>query len=820
VLVVVSLAPVNAVADRLQVPSPIRDQGRILASYYLDRPASGSGTLQVIWTDGAGRLVIQQKLPVALHHEWFIAIPLDLGRAAVTQNRLQATLTLNGVRMPTQSADFWVNTTANPWNGYPIIIWQDQTPARAVGLRRLGIDATRVTGTRGSLTAARVRQQLDPVAAAGWSFYVENIATDFYATYHRYHPDHPVTWAFDQILALAAREPGNPRISQREPSLSDPDALAAIQARLAEHVALFGPYRPLYYNLADESGIADLAAAWDFDMGARSLAQMRLWLQRQYGSLAALNAQWDRNFQSWDDVVPMTTDQAIAGEGDNLSAWVDFKTWMDEAFARAIRAGTRAVHQADPTALAGIEGAQSPGWGGYDYSRLATAVDVMEIYDAGNNVEIAHALNPSLMTLTTTGSVSADERARLWHELFLGNHGLVVWDDANALVDDAGQPTALGGAEGRFFASLRDGVAAQLAAGRPDAGAVAILYSPSSFRVSWLLDRRQDGHDWKARGSEAEGQDTPMRAAMRAAASWLTHQGLQPRWISETGLENGALRQEVRVLVLPHVLALSPAAVDAIRAFVAKGGLVLRDVEPGRYDAHGRKRAELPLLNVGLPFPLSSPGWLRDVGGVVAETSLSTPLGQPVTDIDTRILRNGDVRMIGLQRDTDPTPEGEDVVVHLARPGQVYDLRHHVDLGWTDVIRLRIGAAEPVVLAVAPALLPVPVLYGPAAAHAGDVVALQIGLSASTPAAAHVLQVETRNPQGDVVAAYSGTVVVSASSNTEPVLWRVPLALNDPAGRWIIRVYDWLGSAAVTWGMSVAPSADQCSTLACDDSPG
>jgi len=84
--------------------------------------------------------------------------------------------------------------------------------------------------------------------------------------------------------------------------------------------------------------------------------------------------------------VPLTTDQALARaangrEGRNWSGWADFKAWMDIAFARALRAATDALHQEDPQTLAGIAGAQLPGWGGYDYGLLAGALDAIEIYD-------------------------------------------------------------------------------------------------------------------------------------------------------------------------------------------------------------------------------------------------------------------------------------------------------------------------------------------------------------------------------------------------------------------------------------------------------
>jgi hypothetical protein len=84
------------------------------------------------------------------------------------------------------------------------------------------------------------------------------------------------------------------------------------------------PYRPLYYSLGDETGIGDLAAFWDFDFSDFSLAAMREWLKSDYESLAALNQQWGTAFRRWDEVVPMTTDEAMSRSDENYSACADF----------------------------------------------------------------------------------------------------------------------------------------------------------------------------------------------------------------------------------------------------------------------------------------------------------------------------------------------------------------------------------------------------------------------------------------------------------------------------------------------------------------
>ena len=253
---------------------------------------------------------------------------------------------------------------AADWTGYQAIIWQPGTAARDAGLRALGFDAGAVIADRDGIDAAGLEQRIAPLRAGGLRWYVENIATDFYAPYHRWQPGRSVTWLFDEVRRLHQANPTDPAGFIRTPSLSDPAWLERIRRRLAEQVRVHGHDRPLFYDLADEAGIADLAAFWDFDLSPDSLAGFRDWLHAEYGTLAELNRQWGTDYAAWDQAAPMLTDAALRQADDNFSAWSDFKAWMDVAFSRAVRAGTEALHAADPAALAGLEGTQPPGWGG------------------------------------------------------------------------------------------------------------------------------------------------------------------------------------------------------------------------------------------------------------------------------------------------------------------------------------------------------------------------------------------------------------------------------------------------------------------------
>src|SRR5262249_53550964 len=189
-------------------------------------------------------------------------------------------------------------------------------------------------------------------------------------------------------------------------------------------------------------GIADLSAFWDFDFSRHSAEGYRGWLRTRYGGLAALNAQWGSRFETWDAVAPVTTTEAMKRTDGNWSAWGDFKEWMDAEVARALSLGTQAVHAADPSALAAIEGAQIPGWGGYDYARLSGAVDAIELYDGGGNVEILRSLNPKLVMLTTSAEPGAQEAHQIWRTLLRGGRGIVFWDPRGDIAFERGQAVA------------------------------------------------------------------------------------------------------------------------------------------------------------------------------------------------------------------------------------------------------------------------------------------------------------------------------------------------------------------------------------------
>ena len=639
------------------------------------------------------------------------------------------------------------------WRDYQVIMWQSQTRQQYAALRHLSITAGTVHLESRDNPARLPIHEMEPLLRNHLRWYVENIATDFYSAYHRWFPNRPVNWRFEAVKKLYDEDPQNPAALIRDPSLSDPKWLGAIRRRLMSTVRAQRTYRPLYYNLGDETGIADLSIFWDFDFSSYSLSGFRRWLKGQYGTLAGLNAEWDSHFTRWNNVMPMTTREAMVRADDNFAPWADFKAWMDVAFARTLRLGRDAVHAADPDAYAAIEGGQIPGWGGYDYSRLAHAVDVMELYDGGANLEIVRSLNPNMVILTTSSGSGPEEAHHVWRELLRGSRGTILWDPNGGFVGKNGAVGRRGREAASYLREIRSGLGSLLINSTRNWDPIAILYSPASMRTQWMLDWKPQPDAWSRRPTSASYEDASAVRDAMVGYSWLLgHMGLNPRFITSGMIARGELRNGgYRVLILPHVISLSGTEATEIRDFVKRGGRVIADVQPGLFDEHSRKLSHLLLADLfGDAAVAATPpqgenesavylspnvvgclqsmvkescqGTQERLGRILSQrsvrpmASITDHIGRPVTDCELYFFRKGPATIIALQRDEmkPPAPgsggrardtsSSDTIVLTLRRPAYVYDFRAKHALGWTSRLELLLDPYEPTILSASPTL--------------------------------------------------------------------------------------------------------------------
>ena len=622
-----------AAGDELIVPDTVEHTGSIDAVYRFDGSVTGHGLLEADWTDVLGRIVERRRMPLDLTDAAEVHLSLDPRRAVTRKNEVAVHVSLDetdqsGDRVHREheaTASFIVSPSSGAWSDYQIIMWQQQDRAGYAALKGLGVSGGLVMSDRHDEPGSRVIDQVEAMLDADLSWYLENTATDFYSAYHKWSADRPVNWHFLETKRRYWANPQDVAAFTREPSLSDPAWLSMVKNRLIANVRALRRYRPLFYNLGDETGIADLTAFWDFDFSPASLAAMRDWLKAGYGDLARLNDEWGSTFRSWDEIMPMTTREAVTRADQNFAAWADFKEWMDVAFARALKSGSDAVHAADPEALSAIEGGQIPGWGGYDYSRLATSVDAMELGDEGDSIEMLRSFNPNAVMLTTSFRGGGAEAHRVWRELLRGTRGLILWDSDHQIVGTDGSVGDRGREAAPYFREIRNGLGALLINSRRHEDPIAILYSPASMRIAWLLDRIRTGEDWSRRSADTEDEDNRIRVSTRNYARAIGHMGLQHRFVSAEQVENGDLaRAGYRVLILPWAISLSERAAAEIRKFVKEGGTVIADGEPGTFDEHGR-RLKTPALADIFPRPASRAAMRSAFGGGQAISLL--PLG-------------------------------------------------------------------------------------------------------------------------------------------------------------------------------------------------
>ncbi len=587
-------------ASELILPScTLARTGEVPVVYRLSQGFTGHAILHVHWTDTLGRVVEDKDIPADLLDETDIAFHIDMSHAIAMKNHLQVNLTLHGKDISgapfngqeSVGADFIAQPPFTGWKDYEILMWQPYPANLIPELKQLGVN--------GATYSSRNIALPDFLIDTNTRWYSESLATDFYSEYHRWRPDRAVGWSFIQAKKLYQEHPDSLVAFKRHPSFWDPYWRKLIHDRGVATAERLAPYRPYFYSLADESGIAELEAQWDFDFSDESLVPMRRWLQTEYGSLGALNQEWGTNFTNWNLVMPLTTTQAMQKPGDNFAQWADFKEWMDISYADALKMGVDAIHEGDPHAYVGVGGGQMPGWGGYDYSRIVKALTQIEPYDIGRSVDIVHSLNPAMPLLSTGFGSSPGEKNRVWYELLHGERGLIIWDQNHAYVQKNGQPGPRGLEASKYYKEIRDGEGALIINSHLVNNRIAIHYSQPSLRTQWMLERRPDGAAWMTRSPSYERSNNKF---MRVRESWcnlIQDEGLQYNFVSYDQIPKGELlKRGYHVLILPESSSLSQGEANAIRDFVADGGVAIADDMPGTYDEHSRKLPQSSLADL------------------------------------------------------------------------------------------------------------------------------------------------------------------------------------------------------------------------------
>lgn len=613
----------------------------------------------------------------------------------------------------------------------------------------------------------------------------------------------------------------------REPCLNSPEWRARTRQAILERASEAKRYHPFSYYVNDEGSLTSYTDAHDFCFGPHCLARFRAWLPTVYPSLEALNATWQTAFRTWEEVMPMTTEEirqhAQGRQSPSYAAWADHRTFMEITYAEAYRFIRDTLREVDPEGELRISGTQATvAYNGCDWWRITRWVKDTGPYTTGDQWELhrsflfAHEEPVGAARIggwTGYGSRGEAVRHFIWNGLFhrLGYMN-IFWQYACLNPDLTFSRSAADMSV--VFKELRDGLGMLLNHARRSPTPVAIHYSLPSCHAATILD-----------------QFPAWEAHRRTWIGLLNDLGYQFDFLSQPQIEAGELsRRGFRALILPYSLALSDRELEALAKFTAGGGLLLPTGPWGTFDEHVAPRDAATLREVRRPeaaalAPIEEA--MKGSGSVAAArqalqqlfSAAQIPPVVTVTDAQGNNLlhcqrtafRDGEAVYIALLRDnlagqTVTGPDGveyvrdsgaaaasESITVTLPQVRHVYDVRAGRYMGRVDRFKSTLASAEAKVFALLPYQIGALSMSAPRTARRGQKVEVQVKLAGlDGEPLPHVVHLEVTTPQGQRHPLYSQNVLTE--EDTARLV--LPLAYNDPPGSW------WLVAREVVSGIT------------------
>jgi hypothetical protein len=368
------------------------------------------------------------------------------------------------------------------------------------------------------------------------------------------------------------RESNDRKALIRKPSFADP-TFAAEQRTKAEKVAqLAAPYAPLSLITSDETSLTSYTAEFDLDEHPANVAAFRRRLEQQFGSIAALNLAFGSSLASFDEIRPLTGEEAK--KNGQLALWNSWREHNDDAWAGAFGLYGAGLKSGYPAARLSVSGTQEQAvFNGIDWAKMTPELGAVAGY--GGRYQELQRLCFRTADLRATpwcayGRSGYAVDYQLWSNLLTGGSGTALFwwyslRDPDLTLCKSGRDYQ------RVIAELRSGIGKQIMHATRVFSPVAVLWSANSQRASWTRGRFDD-----FKKAEAE-----VMQALYAA-------GFDPMMVSEAQVAGGELaKRRVRVLVLPMTLSLGRGSVHgglatlpAVQALLDAGGMVLTTDTP------------------------------------------------------------------------------------------------------------------------------------------------------------------------------------------------------------------------------------------------
>ena len=335
----------------------------------------------------------------------------------------------------------------------------------------------------------------------------------------------------------------------------------------------------------------------------------REWLKGNIGDLKTVNQRWGTAFTEWEQVKPLTVEQAAAEK--QYARWYDGWAHVTDRFMDLFERTRKEAKKQHPDIRLGTENPLNSGAGvGYDWPRLLKASDFVAAYPRHEHWPLMRSFcRPEALKFACCHGRDADPEGRngewliwssvmqqfqglMFHRLDGGNtYGSMGYDlslrrktvkPVRTLEEYLEQPKYLveAASYGKYAAEVNRGPACLVQNAERVGDEVAILYSHPTAYANYLV-----AHDDTELGYQAYTDSARPIFAMQHLLDDL-HVGYEMVSEDQVGSADGPwwIKTGTKLLVLPHTLAMSESVAAGVRAFVESGGVVLAGVRPAIFD--------------------------------------------------------------------------------------------------------------------------------------------------------------------------------------------------------------------------------------------
>ncbi len=350
-----------------------------------------------------------------------------------------------------------------------------------------------------------------------------------------------------------------------------------------------------------------------------TLAKFRLWLQRRYGTLAALNKAWGSEFPvdfiDWKEVEPGLKAGFRAGGYVPRMDWIRFNRelvagWVDEVDALVrqydqlkrptttnvvVRAAIGTAGTIFPDLWSQERGRDIAGFSLYTFFcepwQVAEAASLVRSSSADPNggFWVLETEAGQVKRAETPGNSDLGKRiASNWQAVLHGAKTILLWKYGGRVTDSQTDHYNLMAWDGAVTERAQaNGEFAKIFLGHPE------LFANRRYLTRAAIFYCHDTLIF----AQAAGNYAAYVEARNGAYRLLHDLRLPADFLDTEGVLSGRL-QEFQVLLLPYLTCLSPEVAEAVRQFEQKGGTVIADMYCGHRDLLSRQFARAPGCNL------------------------------------------------------------------------------------------------------------------------------------------------------------------------------------------------------------------------------